>query len=166
MSLVAEAPSMNVRRRQQLRVATLLDMAVRGYVTIHEVQLGGPMGIAEGNSFTAKALRSLGIGATDWELRRTDKADSGELTAYEESVLRDVFEGTPCRRMSELQLTVHCKRCDCASKHKIASILTHKRFVCPLCASLNDVDTGSLEQKITSAQQRRDATKAGGTSAA
>ena len=83
-------------------VATLLDMAVRGYVTIHEVQLGGPMGLAEGNSFTAKALRTLGLGATDWELQRTDKPDGGDLTAYEESVLQGVFEGTPCRRMSEL----------------------------------------------------------------
>ena len=83
-------------------VATLLDMAVRGYVTIHEVQLGGPMGLAEGDSFTAKALRTLGLGKTDWELRRTDKPGGGDLTEYEESVLQGVFEGTPCRRMSEL----------------------------------------------------------------
>ena len=63
------------------------------------------------------------------------------------------------RRMSELQLTVHCKRCDRDSKHKIAAILAHKKVVCPACASLNDVDTASLEQKISSAQQKHDAMK-------
>ncbi|HEU6450116.1 MAG TPA: DUF2207 domain-containing protein [Gemmatimonadaceae bacterium] len=83
-------------------VATLLDMAVRGYVTIHEVQLGGPLGIASGDSFVAKTLRSIGIGDTDWELRRTDKPANGELVSYEASVLNGVFEGMPCRRMSDL----------------------------------------------------------------
>jgi hypothetical protein len=83
-------------------VATLLDMAVRGYVTIHEVQPGGPMGLAAGDSFVAKTLRTIGIGDTDWELRRTDKPDNGELASYERSVLSGVFDGTPCRRMSEL----------------------------------------------------------------
>lgn len=83
-------------------VATLLDMAVRGYVTIHEIPLGGPMNIAEGSSFVAKTLRSIGIGGTDWELRRTDKPDNGELAAYESCVLDGVFDGAPCRRMSEL----------------------------------------------------------------
>jgi hypothetical protein len=83
-------------------VATLLDMAVRGYVTIHEVQLGGPMGIAAGDSFVAKTLRTIGIGETDWELRRTDKPENGELALYERSVLSGVFDGVPCRRMSDL----------------------------------------------------------------
>ena len=83
-------------------VATLLDMAVRGYVTIHEVQLGGPMGIAAGDSFVARTLKTIGIGDTDWELRRTDKAENGELAPYEENVLSGVFDGTPCRRMSDL----------------------------------------------------------------
>ncbi len=67
------------------------------------------------------------------------------------------------RRMSELQLTVHCKRCDRDSKHKIAAILAHRKFVCPACASLNDVDTAALEQKISTAQQKHDATKNGAT---
>ena len=83
-------------------VATLLDMAVRGYVTIHEVQPGGPIGLAAGDSFVAKTLRTIGIGDTDWELRRTDKPDGGELAPYELSVLSGVFEGKPCRRMSDL----------------------------------------------------------------
>jgi len=83
-------------------VATLLDMAVRGYITIHEVQPGGPMGLAAGDSFIAKTLRTIGIGDTDWELRRTDKPDGRELAPYELSVLSGVFEGMPCRRMSDL----------------------------------------------------------------
>lgn len=66
------------------------------------------------------------------------------------------------RRMSDLQLTIRCKRCDRDSKHRIAAILANKKFVCPACASLNDVDTASLEQKISSAQQKHDATKGGG----
>ena len=83
-------------------VATLLDMAVRGYVTIQEVQPGGPLGIAAGDSFVAKTLRSIGIGDTDWELRRTDRPEGDELVPYERSVLAGVFDGKPCRRMSEL----------------------------------------------------------------
>lgn len=83
-------------------VATLLDMAVRGYVTIHEVQFDGLKAIASGDSFLAKTLRSIGIDVTDWELRRTDKPANGELAPYEKSVLDGVFEGMPCRRMSDL----------------------------------------------------------------
>ncbi len=83
-------------------VATLLDMAVRGYITIREVQPGGPMGIASGDSFVAKTLRSIGIGETDWELRRTDKPAGAELAGFEKSVLDGVFEGEECRRMSDL----------------------------------------------------------------
>jgi len=63
------------------------------------------------------------------------------------------------QRMSDLQLTVHCRRCDRSSKHRIAALLAHRKFVCPACASLNDVDTASLEQKISTAQQKHDATK-------
>jgi len=65
------------------------------------------------------------------------------------------------RKMSELQLTVHCKRCDRDSKHKIAAILAHKKFLCPACSSLNDVDTAALETKISTAQQKHDAQKNG-----
>jgi hypothetical protein len=107
-------------------VATLLDLAVRGYVTIHEVQLGGPMGIASGDSFVAKTLRSIGIGDTDWELRRTDKPENGELTAYENSVLSGVFDGKPCRRMSELhnEFYTHIP----GIKNQIFSLLVEKGF--------------------------------------
>lgn len=63
------------------------------------------------------------------------------------------------RKMSELQLTVHCQRCDTDSKHRIGQILANKKFLCPSCSSLNDVDTGALETKISSAQQKHDAQK-------
>jgi transposase-like protein len=64
------------------------------------------------------------------------------------------------RKMSEMQLTVHCKRCDRDSKHRIGAILAHKKFVCPACSSLNDVDTVALETKISSAQRKHDSQKA------
>lgn len=84
-------------------VATLLDLAVRGYITIREVTLGGPLGLGEGDSFVAKTLRSLGLGKTDWELQRTDKSDTGsDLEPYEKGVLQGVFDGRSSRRMSDL----------------------------------------------------------------
>ena len=84
-------------------VATLLDLAVRGYLTIREVQPGGPMGLADGDSFVARTLRSIGIGKTDWEIQRTEKsASDGAVTAYEKSVLHGVFQGRSIRRMSDL----------------------------------------------------------------
>jgi len=83
-------------------VATLLDMAVRGYLTIQEVQTGGPLGVATGDSFVAKTLRSIGIGDTDWELVRTDKPAGSELAPFEKSVLDGVFGDYQAKRMSEL----------------------------------------------------------------
>lgn len=84
-------------------VATLLDLAVRGYMTIREVAPGGVLGLAEGDSFVARTLRSLGMAKTDWELDRTEKPESGgELTTYEKRVLQGVFEGGRTRRMSDL----------------------------------------------------------------
>jgi hypothetical protein len=107
-------------------VATLLDMAVRGYVTIHEVQLGGPLGIASGDSFMAKTLRSIGIGDTDWELRRTDKPADGALEAFEQSVMDGVFEGAPCRRMSDLHNEFYKHLSDI--KGEIYAFLVEKGF--------------------------------------
>ncbi|HEY9449318.1 MAG TPA: DUF2207 domain-containing protein [Gemmatimonadaceae bacterium] len=84
-------------------VATLLDLAVRGYLEIREVPPDGILGMAEPGSFAAKALHSLGLAKTDWELERTDKPESGsDLTAYEKQVLDGVFEGSTSRRMSDL----------------------------------------------------------------
>jgi hypothetical protein len=84
-------------------VATLLDLAVRGYVQIREVPPGGIMGLVEEESFTVKALRTLGLYKNDWELERTGKPTTGgDLTHYEGRVLHGIFEGDTSRRMSEL----------------------------------------------------------------
>ncbi len=83
-------------------VATLLDLAVRGYMTINEVPAHGLVAALGENSFAAKALRSLGISRTDWELARTDKPLPGDLVPYELSVLDGVFEGSTTRRMTDL----------------------------------------------------------------
>ena len=84
-------------------VATLLDLAVRGYIRIREVPPGGVMGLLDEGSFTGKALRTLGLYKNDWQLERTEKPTAGgDLTHYEARVLRGVFEGETSRRMSEL----------------------------------------------------------------
>lgn len=83
-------------------VATLLDLAVRGHVRIREVAPAGVMGLVDDESFAARALRSVGLYKSDWELERTDKPSAGELDHYEARVLHGVFEGDPWRRMSDL----------------------------------------------------------------
>lgn len=60
------------------------------------------------------------------------------------------------RRLTDQQLTVHCPRCDHDAKQNILTLLQHKKVVCPRCGSLNDIDTRPLEEKISSAQARRD----------
>jgi uncharacterized Zn finger protein (UPF0148 family) len=60
------------------------------------------------------------------------------------------------RRLTDHLLTVHCPKCDHAAKQKVLTLLQNKRVVCPSCGSLNDVDTGPLEEKISSAQAKRD----------
>ena len=84
-------------------VATLLDLAVRGYIRIREVPPDGVMGLVEQDSFAGKALRTLGLYKHDWQLERTEKPTAGgDLTHYEGRVLHGVFEGDTSRRMSEL----------------------------------------------------------------
>ena len=84
-------------------VATLLDLAVRGYIQIREVPPDGVMGLVDEGSFTGKALRTLGLYKNDWQLERTGKPTAGgDLTHYEGRVLHGVFEGDTSRRMSEL----------------------------------------------------------------
>ena len=83
-------------------VATVIDMAVRGYLTINEVAPDGILGSLDEKSFAAKALRSLGVGMTDWNLIRIAKPP-GDLVPYEQSVMDGVFEdGVSARRMSDL----------------------------------------------------------------
>ena len=83
-------------------VATLLDLAVRGYIRISEVPSTLTATLGE-NSFAAKALRTLGLSKTDWELTRTEKPAPGDLVPYEREVLDGVFDdGSSTRRMSDL----------------------------------------------------------------
>lgn len=83
-------------------VATLLDLAVRGYIKISEVPSTLMETLGE-SSFAAKALRTLGLSKTDWVLTRTDKPVPGDLVAYEMAVLDGVFDdGSSTRRMSDL----------------------------------------------------------------
>ncbi|HET9605103.1 MAG TPA: DUF2207 domain-containing protein [Gemmatimonadales bacterium] len=83
-------------------VATLLDLAVRGYINIAEVPSNLTATLGE-DSFLGKALRSLGLSKTDWELSRTAKPLPGDLVPYETTVLDGVFDdGSTTRRMSDL----------------------------------------------------------------
>jgi hypothetical protein len=84
-------------------VATLLDLAVRGYLKISEVPVHGLVETLGEKSFAVKALRTLGISTVDWELMRTGKPAPGDLAPYEVRVLDGVFDdGEPVRRMSDL----------------------------------------------------------------
>lgn len=84
-------------------VATLLDLAVRGYIKIAEAPAHGLAAVLGENSFAAKTLRSLGISTVDWELTRTDKPAPGDLVPYEALVLDGVFDdGESTRLMSDL----------------------------------------------------------------
>jgi hypothetical protein len=79
-------------------VATLLDLAVRGFITIREVE---PDGMLDPNTFLGKALRTLKLTKTDWEISAADTSRE-ELTRYEKMVLAGVLEGADSRRMSDL----------------------------------------------------------------
>lgn len=79
-------------------VATILDLAVRGYITIREVP---PEGVLGSDSFVGKALRSLGLGKTDWEVTTTSKSRN-DLTRAEKLVYAGILEGASSRKMSDL----------------------------------------------------------------
>ncbi|HET9066952.1 MAG TPA: DUF2207 domain-containing protein [Gemmatimonadales bacterium] len=83
-------------------VATLLDLTVRGFVRITEVQPDGLLGGIDQEGFTGKLLQKLGITQTDWELERINASGEGELAHYETLVLDGVFAGGTTRRMSDL----------------------------------------------------------------
>ncbi len=82
-------------------IATLLDLAVRGYITIREVKPEGIGSSLDPDSFIAKALRSIGVGKTDWAIDRTKQSDK-DLLPFEREVLSGVLEGSSTRRMSDL----------------------------------------------------------------
>lgn len=84
-------------------VATVLDLAVRGYLRIDEVEPDGPLSeIDESSSVILRALKAIAIEKEDWELvRLRDEWD--ELRPFERRVLRGLFtEGDDQRRLSDL----------------------------------------------------------------
>jgi len=83
-------------------VATLLDLTVRGFVRIKEVESDGLLGGLDQHGFAGKLLKKLGITQTDWELERINASGEGGLAPYETLVLDGVFEGGTTRRMSDL----------------------------------------------------------------
>jgi uncharacterized membrane protein YgcG len=82
-------------------VATVLDLAVRGYVEIREVPPDGILRQVDANSFAGRALKTLGLSENDWQLTQT-RVDTDELKPFERRVLTGIFEGEPTRRMSDL----------------------------------------------------------------
>lgn len=82
-------------------VATLLDLAVRGFITLKEVEPEGLFGQLDSKTFIGKALRSLKLTKTDWEISRTEQSGDG-LTRYELLILGGVLEGDESRRMSDM----------------------------------------------------------------
>jgi uncharacterized membrane protein YgcG len=85
-------------------VATLIDLAVRGYIQIREVPAQGLAKLAAGNSLATKALRSVGLARADWVLERTQRMiAAGDLTPFEMSVFTGVLEGESSRKMSDLR---------------------------------------------------------------
>lgn len=82
-------------------VATMLDLAVRGFLVIREVPPKGLAGAVGEDSFLGKALKSLGLAEQDWEIAATD-LPRGDLTRYEQLVASGVLDGHTSRKMSEL----------------------------------------------------------------
>jgi uncharacterized membrane protein YgcG len=88
-------------------IATLLDLAVRGYVKIVEVKPPNPFdGIGAG--FLGKALRALGDRKPGWAIERTEKPIEG-LTAAEHAILEAILDGRERREMRELHNKFHAK---------------------------------------------------------
>jgi hypothetical protein len=82
-------------------VATLLDLAVRGYIVIREVPPEGLLGEVKEGSLAKKLLKSLGLAKNDWEVTRTAKP-ADDLSGYERKVLHGLLEGSDTRLMSDL----------------------------------------------------------------
>jgi uncharacterized membrane protein YgcG len=88
-------------------IATLLDLAVRGYVQIVEVKPDNPFeGI--GGGFLGKALRALGDRKPGWAIERTTKPTT-DLVHSEREVLDAILAGGTRREMSELRNKFHAK---------------------------------------------------------
>lgn len=82
-------------------IATVLDLAVRGYIRIHEVPPKVLPGL-DGSTLLGKALGAIGVKRDDWEFERLGK-DESDLLDFERKVLKGILGGTGRRRMSDLK---------------------------------------------------------------
>lgn len=89
-------------------IATLLDLAVRGYVTINEVKPPNPFEGLAGNGFVGRALRKLGDRKPGWAIERTEKPTT-DLVMSEREILDAILEGRSVREMRELHNKFHAK---------------------------------------------------------
>lgn len=81
-------------------IATILDLAVSGHITITEVTPDGPAGTSP-DSFVAKAFRTLGLSKTDWEVRATGISNN-RLAGHQRLVLKGILDGKISNRISDL----------------------------------------------------------------
>lgn len=81
-------------------IATILDLAVSGHITITEVTPRGPLGV-DPDSFVAKAFRTLGLSKTDWEVRATG-IDKSRIAPHQRLVLDGILDGKSSNRISDL----------------------------------------------------------------
>jgi len=83
-------------------IATILDLAVRGYVRIVEVPPEIPLGL-EPDSLAGKILGGVAGRKKDWELARLKPGEEAALRPFERETLRGVFDGASSKRLSDLK---------------------------------------------------------------
>lgn len=83
-------------------IATILDLAVRGFVRIVEVPPEIPFGVDPG-TLAGKILGGVAGRKQDWELVRLKPAEESGLREFERLTLDGFFEGTTTRRLSDLK---------------------------------------------------------------
>ena len=83
-------------------LATVLDLAARGYLRIREVHPSGvPAEGGEGARIARTLLESVGLWTTEWEFRRTDQP-LDELAGFEKSVAWSLFGAERSVTMSRI----------------------------------------------------------------
>ncbi|HEY7472810.1 MAG TPA: DUF2207 domain-containing protein [Gemmatimonadota bacterium] len=83
-------------------IATILDLAVRGFVRIVEVPPEVPLGL-DPDTLAGKILGGVAGRRQDWELVRLEPGDDASLREFERLTLDGFFEGAETRRLSELK---------------------------------------------------------------
>lgn len=83
-------------------VATILDLAVRGWIQIREVPPKVLPGLDD-STFLGRALGALGVRKNDWELVRLKEDEEIGLLPFEHRVLSALFGSGETKRMSDLK---------------------------------------------------------------